>query len=160
MSWTWRRIAPCDLDEMADDINPQMKSLENSLGKQRPAMMAGYPDAQGAVVSNTTVTVGVTTDETDLKSTFIARGTIGSKGGFRVRAAGTCTGGVAVKQIRLYFGDIEVMQYEIGGGTKDWLIDAEFWNADTTQQQKVVVKAWEDTVMDVMDVTTTSVDTL
>ncbi len=160
MSWTWRKIFTCDISQLLDELNPQMKDLEGYLGNDRPEMMVGYPDAVGAVVSNTTVTVGATTDETLLKSTLIARGAIGSKGGFRLRAAGTCTGGLATKDIRLYFGGIEIMEYTIGGGANDWIIDAEFWNADTTQDQKVVVKAREDLTAKVMDVTTSSVDTL
>jgi len=160
MSWSWRNINTCEVAELTDQLNRQMKGLENDLGKGRPFMMAGFPDAVGAVVSNTTVTVGATTDETDLKSTLIERGTIGSKGGFRVRAAGKCDTGGGIKTIKLYFGGVEIGSFEVASGTHEWLLDAEFWNADDTQEQKVMIKAWEDTTMEVMDVTESSVDTL
>ena len=158
--WIWRKIVGCDLPQMLDELNPQMKNLEPLLRGDRPAMMSGFPKHHGAVVSNTTVTVGAVTTETDLKSLLIERGTIGSKGGFRVMAAGTCGGGTSAKTIRLYFGGVLIASIAMEINDRTWRFDAEFWNADSTQEQKVVVKTWENTGMETMAVTTSSVDTL
>ena len=160
MRWIWKKIVGCDLPQALDELNPQMKELEGHLNFGRPPMMAGFPRHHGAVVSNTTVTVGVVTSETDLKSLLIERGAIGPKGGFRLLAGGHCSGG-GPKTIRLYFGGVLIATISIDGAvTRPWRFEATFWNADSTQEQKVVVKAWEAAVIETCDVITSSVDTL
>ena len=95
LTWHWRKLEPCDLDEMSSGLNPQMKSLERRLAR-RPEIMAGFPEHVGAIVDNDINSHTGDTDETTLKTTSFGRGAISSKGGFRVSAAGTTTGGAAI----------------------------------------------------------------
>jgi len=143
MSWHWKNLASCDLDELMDDVNPQMKDLENNLGKARPSCMDGYPDAVGAIVKNTVVTVGATTDETTVKTAAFGRGAFGTKGGFKFRAGGNCTGSGGVKTIKIKFGGILFGTLSVSTGTRSWLIEGEVWNIDATNQQRWHVKCWD-----------------
>lgn len=159
MSWHWKKVDACDLDELVDAINPQMKDLENNLGVARPAIMAGYPSHVGAIVNHTTVSHTGNTNETTLKTTSFGRGAISANGGFRVTAAGTCSGGSNTKAIRLYWGGIEIAELSVATGSKDWSIFADVWNIGDTQNQRWLVRAYDGTTIEIMDVGSDNVDT-
>jgi hypothetical protein len=159
MSWHWKPVEACDLDQLVDALNPQMKSLENGLGVSRPAIMSGYPNHVGAIVDHAKVTVGATTDETALKSTSFRRGAISAKGGFRVTAGGNVAGTGGVKTMKLKWGGILIATLSVATGTASWLIIAEFWNIDNTQNQRWLVRATDNVTLETMTVGSDDVDT-
>lgn len=161
MTWHWRKVASCDLDELMGDLNPQMKDLEGELGARRPAIMAGYPDAVGVITDPASVDHTGDTTETTLKSVDFGRGALGDKAGFRITAAGICSGTVSTKNIKLKWGGITVLTLNVqAGNAKQWALTAEFWNISTTQQQRYLIKAWDGTTLEHMLVGSESVDTL
>lgn len=160
MAWTWRPSSACDLDELLDDLNPQMKDLSGALKNQRPAIMAGYPDSVGVITSPQSSSHTGTLTETTLKTFDFGRGAISSKGGFRLTAAGTCTGSGGTKTIKLKWGGITLQSLTIGTGTTSWSLVADIFNIDSTQEQRYIIKAWDVTTMDAMTVGDVGVDTL
>lgn len=142
MTWHWKNVDACDLDEMADDINPQMKSLEGELGKGRPPVMAGQPSHVGAIVSNTTVTAPTDTVENTLKSTFLPRNTLSPKGGWRLTASGECSG-VSSKTLKVYWGGIEIGSIDVASAERAWLVDVTGWNQEVTNKQVITVRMVE-----------------
>jgi hypothetical protein len=159
MSWHWKPVEACDLDQLVDSLNPQMKTLENNLGASRPAVMVGYPNHVGAIVDQARVTVGATTNETALKSTVFGRGAISAKGGFRVTAGGTVAGTGGVKTMKLKWGGILIATLSVATGTASWSITAEFWNIDNTQNQRWRVLAYDNLTLETMTVGSDDVDT-
>lgn len=159
MNWHWKPIDCCDLDELMDSLNPQMKALENNLGVARPACMEGYPSHVGAIVDHAKVTVGATTDETALKSTSFGRGAIGAKGGFRVTAGGNCAGTGGVKTMKLKWGGTLIATLSVATGTVSWSFTADFWNIDSTQNQRWRVLAYDNLTLETMGVGSDEVDT-
>lgn len=161
MSWHWRPLTSCDLDGLMDDVNPQMKTLEGALRGSRPAVMSGYPEAQGAVVDQTSVSHAGDTTETTLKTFDFGRGAIGSKGGFKVHAAGQCDGATSTKNIKLKWGGETICTLNVqAGDSKQWSIFAQFFNVNTTQDQRYLVHAWDGLTLETMAVGIISVDTL
>lgn len=143
MTWRWKPTSACDLDELIDDINPQMKSLEGSVtGISRPSIMSGYPDAVGAIVDTAIVTVGATTAETSLKSVNFKRGAFGTNGGFRFRCGGRVDGSGGTKTITVKFGGITIISMTVSSGTRSWLVEGEFWNTGVTNEQRVRLMGW------------------
>lgn len=159
MSWHWPKIDACSLDELVDKLNPAMKDLEGNLGASRPAVMSGYPSHVGAIVTHTTVSHTGNTTETTLKTTSFGRGAISAKGGFRVTAAGTCSGASAAKDIKLYWGGILIATLSVATGTREWSLFADFWNIGDTQNQRWLVRAYDGTTIEIMDLGTDNVDT-
>lgn len=159
MTWHWKPVDACDLDQLVDSLNPQMKTLENNLGVSRPAIMSGYPSHVGAIVDHAVVTVGSTTNETALKSTDFGRGAISAKGGFRVTAAGTVAGTGGVKTMKLKWGGITIATLSVATGTASWLIIADVWNVANTQNQRWLVRATDNVTLETMTVGSDDVDT-
>lgn len=159
MSWTWRKVEPCDLDAMADEINPQMKLLEGSLRGERPEVMVGFPSHVGTIVDNATDSHTGDTNETELKSTSFGRGAISAKGGFRVTAAGTSSGGAGAVTITLNWGGIPIGSIALSSGTQQWYLEATFWNIDNTQNQRWILRTWDGTTIETLDLGTDDVDT-
>jgi len=156
MSWAWRPTNACDLDELKDDINPQLKELGKNLGTtSRPGVMSGYPVASGAIVENTVVTVGATTDPTTLKSTNFGRGAFGTNGGFKFRAGGTADGAGGVKTLTLSFGGLTFATLSVAAGATTWLIEGEVWNVNDTASQRYMVKCFDGTTLETLDVSNT-----
>jgi len=161
MTWYWKKAASCDLDELVDDLNVQMKGLENEFQAGRPSIMAGYPEDVGAIVNQTSVSHTGTVTETTLKSVDFGRGAISQKGGFRITAAGLCQGSAGAKDIKLKWGGILVATLNVQSGTdKPWIINADFWNVDNTQNQRYNYKAWDGTTLEQLGVGSIDVDTL
>ena len=123
-------------------------------------MMAGYPESVGVIVDNTTTTAPADTAENVLKTLTIDRAVMGYRGGFRVKAAGTASGGAGSKTVTLYWGGVSIAALAIATGAQEWFFDAEFWNADTTQDQKIIVRGYDGLTLEKMDFLTESVDTL
>lgn len=159
MTWHWKPVDACDLDQLVDSLNPQMKTLENNLGISRPAIMAGYPNHVGAITSHATVSHTGDTTETTLKTVSLGRGAISANGGLRVTAAGTCSGSSAAKDVRLKWGGITICTLNVATGTKDWSIVVDIWNIGSTQNQRWLVKAYDATTLETMDVGSDNVDT-
>ena len=158
LTWHWRKLEPCDLDEMSSGLNPQMKSLERRLAR-RPEIMAGFPEHVGAIVDNDINSHTGDTDETTLKTTSFGRGAISSKGGFRVSAAGTTTGGAGAKTIALNWGGIQIATIAIASNAQQWRLEAEFWNIDDTQNQRWLVRTYDGTTIELLQLGTDDVDT-
>ena len=152
MTWRARTIEACDLDELQDQLNPQLKSLEQVVGTgaSRPGVMAGYPIAVGAITSNTLVTVGSTTDETVLKTVDFQRGAFGTNGGFTFRCGGRCAGSGGTKTITISFGGIEIISLSVATGTRSWLLEGEIWNVNATNEQRVRITGWDGASPEIM----------
>ena len=131
MAWHWKSLEPCDLDRMAADVNPQMKALEDYLGRVRSSDMDGKPSADGAIPSLATVSHTGNTTETELKSVLLGPGSVTTNGGIRVTASGTCSGAGAAKTIRLNWGGVEVASLTVSAGTTTWTIKALIFNNAT-----------------------------
>lgn len=160
-TWHWKHLASCGLDELMDDVNPQMKDLEGALGSGRPAIMSGYPDAVGAIVNQTEVSHTGDTTETELKTFDFGRGALTSKAGFRLRAAGVCSGTVSTKDLKLKWGGITLLTLNVqAGADRAWSIIADFWNINSTQNQRYLIHAYDGTTLETMAVDIVSVDTL
>ena len=96
-----------------------------------------------------------------LKSTSFGRGAISSMGGFRVTAAGVCDGTSTTKDIKLYWGGILIATLNVQtGDSKEWSMFAEFWNISSTENQRWLVRAWDGTTLELMDLGADDVDTL
>lgn len=161
MTWHHRTLSACDLDELQDALNPELKSLENELQRGRPAIMAGYPEAQGVIVDQTTSSHTGDTNETTLKTFDFGRGALGAKAGFIIHVGGQCDGTVSTKNIKLKWGGETILTLNVqAGNTKYWMIHAEFWNNDTTQDQRYHYRAWDGTTLEQFAVGIISVDTL
>lgn len=144
-----------------DDMNPQMKTLEGALQSNRPAIMAGYPEAQGAIVDQTSVSHTGDVTETTLKTFDFGRGAIGAKGGFRITAGGTCQGTVSTKDIKLKWGGITVFTLNVqAGNSKPWSVIIDIWNVNNTQNQTYRAMAYDGLTLETMAIGTIDVDTL
>jgi len=162
MTWRWRRISKsCNITEHEDRLNPQMKGLEDALVRgTRPSFMSTYPAHVGAIVDNTTDTHTGDTSATVLKTYTFPRGGISSNGGFRISAAGTCSGAAAAKTITLNWGGIQICTIAIGGGDgEQWYLEAEFWNRDATANQVWLCRTWDGTTIELLELGTDDVDT-
>lgn len=161
MAWHWKKSDACDLDELLDHLNTQMKDLEGALTASRPAIMAGYPHAVGAITQNTESSHTGDTTETTLKEFDFKRGSISRKGGFRITAAGSTSGTGATKDISLKWGGATLFTLNVANVEgREWSIIAELWNADTTQDQRVYIRAYDGTTLETMDIDLVQVDTL
>lgn len=158
MNWHWKPIKKdLEANDVVDTLNPQMKALEGAI--MGPSFVAGYPEHRGAVVDQTTITVGATTTETTVKSLTFERGILGANGGFRVTAGGNCGGAGGTKAIIMYWGGVAIATLSVAAGTRSWSITAEVWNADNAKIQRVLAKAYDSTGLETMAVTTSTVDT-
>jgi len=120
--------------------------------------MVGMPDAVGAIVDNATDSHTGDTDETELKSADFGS-CITEKGGFRVTAAGTCTGASGNKTIGLNWGGIPIGTIAIASGTQQWHLEATFWNKDDTKNQRWLLRTWDGTTIETLELGSDDVDT-
>ena len=156
--WRWRPLNTCDVPEHEAGLNPQMKDLENWVGRRRPDIMSGMPEHVGAIVDNAIDSHTGDTVATELKSTDVSGG-VTEKGGIRVTASGTCSGGAGAKTITLNWGGIEIGTIAVGSGTQTWWLLAEFWNINNTQNQRWLFRTWDGITMETMELGTDDVDT-
>jgi len=97
------------------------------------------------------------TDETTMKTLTLPANVMSTNRGMRVTAFGTLTGVTDTKTIRLKLGTTTLATVSAAAGsTADWSIAAVLlWNASAASQ-RVFVKAYEGTTVEVVDVATTT----
>lgn len=159
MTWHWRPVEACDLDQAVDAINPQMKTLDRALNADRPEIMVVYPKHSGMIVSNTLVSHTGDTDEYELKSTDLGRGTISSTGGIRLTILGTCTGSAGAKTVRVKWCGLTIGTLSLATGTTKWALMVEIFNLGSTYSQRWWVRGWDATTMELMDSGSDNVET-
>lgn len=150
MTWRWRKVSPCDLDEMSSDINPQMKDLEDYLGRVRSSDLIGKPSADGAIPSLATVSHTGNTTETALKSILLGPGSVTSNGGFKITAGGSCTGAGGTKTIRLNWGGIEIASLTVSSGTTPWTLKVLLFNNGSPESIKWQSEGYNGTTLALM----------
>ena len=151
MSWHWKTVDACSLDDLVDRLNPQMKDLEGNMGASRPAVMAGYPNHAGMIVSNAAVTHTGDTDEYELKSTDLGRGALSYRGGIRLTVLGTCTGSAGAKTVRVKWCGLTIGTLSVATATTRWMLTVEIFNIGYTYSQRWWVRGWDGTTMELID---------
>ena len=97
---------------------------------------------RGLYRDNTDRAVTGTLTETDLASTSVTGGTIGSTGALHVVAAGKITTATDTKRVRLYLGATALVDTTAKAGVADWWIDC--WIFNTAANAQRVSATWHD----------------
>lgn len=153
MTWHWKPTEACDLDELVDDLNIQLKDLGKNLGITRPELMVGYPYHAGAFVDNDIFTVPANTNPAYMKEAVTGQSLISVNGGFRVTAAGSAIG-TGTKDVNLYWASNLICPLSVGAGTKSWCITADVWNLGTNLDQRWLAIGYDGTTIEVMSIDT------
>lgn len=109
----------------------------------------GLSDATRRVISkHTASTAGVsltaTVSETDLITTTIAAGLLGTVGALRVTAFGRVTGAAGTKRIKLYLGSTVLVDTTAVTGTGDWFIEILIMLDDGSASAQMCLSKWSD----------------
>lgn len=116
---------------------------------------------RGLVRDNTSHAVTGTTSETDMASTSVTGGTIGTTGGIYVVAAGTVTNSASgAKTIKLVLASTTIATVSrTAANAQDWLIEAWGFNTAANAQRWLVRYSTADAVTVTGDYVTSAVDT-
>lgn len=109
-----------------------------------PPQFVGQPQSIGVYTDHDIYTCAADTSEHTMKSLALAAGTIFStSGGFKFRVGGYCAGTGGTKTVTLKFGGVTFLTASIATGTRNWLVEVEIWNHDSTREQRWRLIQWD-----------------